>query len=899
MEILIKNVLIATAMKRYTSYRKNIGNLARLDKGSTCQVYKIASETPLVLKVIDCGFDETKYHNSLYEKRIMECVNGCSRTVSMMDFDITDNEDGQQKAFVLERYYKSLEQFAISENYDINTVLGITIDLCDAVQEIMEKGVFHLDLKPKNIFLDSDNKIKLGDFGSALFEGDLSKNQSLRGTLEYMAPEVYQEHKCSEQSEIYSIGLILYYLLNKLRLPFVDEENDKNQKELAVYKRLAGTNLPLLSFQAPKEIADDINALIRNVCAYDTENRIKTVKDLRSDLKKIQKSIVSHKFVFSPINRPLLKRVLPIIYMIDSSGSMDGERIACLNNAMHESLEIIREKNHENPDCEIRIAVLKFSSGAEWVTKGLVRPDEFCWNDLFAGGVTNLGEAIRELDSKLSKNAFLNGFAELAFPFIICVSDGSPTDNWKKELKHINNNNAWFRNARKICIAISEDADLEVLETFSGNSKEGVIRAYNIKDLKSYIVAISESASMMSRHQIGNVTNALIYDPCDADSVAYSCIVCHSISDIKNDFSSTVSPGPLSDISNSDNDSGWGDDSWDVDTIATSVAIFPPEQDNDTANSSRSLMEDLHKEQRAAMNSERNSQIHFSQNTIKFEKSEPDKFEGIIIPDKLFAGGVPHRCRMCDELIFSGAQFCPYCGSKVVIGKPIVELSQVEFSAVAPKRLVKGEYSIIDIVMYEEAYRHIVDEIHRQSDTETQEKRAGKMHVPVAADIKVSLDSPDLDIENNEICGVWQSSYLDFSFHVFLPDNYSKKQVLFIAKVYINDIIATRLSFSARCSSLFEQKISIKREDVLSAFISYASQDRKRVAAIVQGMQRARPDMDVFFDVESLRTGDNWEKILYREIEKRDVLYLCWSHFARDSEWVNREWRYAFSSKGN
>lgn len=101
-----------------------------------------------------------------------------------------------------------------------------------------------------------------------------------------------------------------------------------------------------------------------------------------------------------------------------------------------------------------------------------------------------------------------------------------------------------------------------------------------------------------------------------------------------------------------------------------------------------------------------------------------------------------------------------------------------------------------------------------------------------------------------------------------------------------------------KCSSLFEQKIQISRTDVFSAFISYASQDRNRVAAIIQGMKKARPDLDVFFDVDSLRSGDDWELALREEIERRDVLFLCWSHFARESKWVNEEWRYAFEKKG-
>ena len=59
-----------------------------------------------------------------------------------------------------------------------------------------------------------------------------------------------------------------------------------------------------------------------------------------------------------------------------------------------------------------------------------------------------------------------------------------------------------------------------------------------------------------------------------------------------------------------------------------------------------------------------------------------------------------------------------------------------------------------------------------------------------------------------------------------------------------------------------------------------------------------RPDLDIFFDVESLRSGEDWEQKLYSAISARDLLYLCWSHFARESRWVEAEWRYALKTKG-
>ncbi len=229
---------------------------------------------------------------------------------------------------------------------------------------------------------------------------------------------------------------------------------------------------------------------------------------------------------------------------------------------------------------------------------------------------------------------------------------------------------------------------------------------------------------------------------------------------------------------------------------------------------------------------------------------------------------------------------------------PAPMLRQVQFSAVAPKKLIKGECSIINVVMYEESRRREVERLLREAEAPAQEARSGIHTVENNAVIRVTLSSPDVEIEDGEEEQVWQGGYLDFSFAVSLPQDYAKRQVLFTAAVYINGIIATRLKFTAQCRSFLQQKMSVLRDDVLSAFVSYASEDRGRVAVLVQGIQAARRDMDVFMDVQGLRTGDNWEEILYAEIQRRDVLYLCWSHSASQSKWVDREWRYALNQKG-
>lgn len=307
----------------------------------------------------------------------------------------------------------------------------------------------------------------------------------------------------------------------------------------------------------------------------------------------------------------------------------------------------------------------------------------------------------------------------------------------------------------------------------------------------------------------------------------------------------------------------------------------------------------------------------------------PPPSESASVPAPVSIPGYPAAsfCRTCGAALPPGGRFCQHCGAIVSgpdaasisrqpispammpqassampaapsIEPPQVNLKQVQFSAVAPKSLVKGDYSMIDIVMYEEGFRSAVDELIANAEEPVKETRSGFLKVADNATVRICLASPDLEIEDNEETRVWQGGYLDFSFAVMLPEQYKKRQVLFTASVYINDLIATKLKFVVKCFSFREQKLEVSRADVFSAFISYASQDRNRVATIIQGMKKARPDMDIFFDVDSLRSGEDWERALHYEIEKRDTLFLCWSHNARASKWVDAEWRYAMDCKG-
>ena len=198
------------------------------------------------------------------------------------------------------------------------------------------------------------------------------------------------------------------------------------------------------------------------------------------------------------------RKILPIIYVIDTSGSMAGTRIAAVNQAMNETIDVLKEVSAKNPTAELKIGVLQFASGANWVTneKQLIFMDDFYWNDLTAGGITDLGAALDELYKKMSRSAFFNEEVGYKVPVLIFMSDGGPTDDYKSALKKISDNNKWFKVSTKICIAIDEDSDVEVLQEIAGcgdkaKGRESVIQVSDMETLKKLIRVASVTASMV------------------------------------------------------------------------------------------------------------------------------------------------------------------------------------------------------------------------------------------------------------------------------------------------------------------------------------------------------------------------------------------------------------------
>lgn len=144
-------------------------------------------------------------------------------------------------------------------------------ELADALAYCHSRDVIHRDVKPSNVFADPSGRFKLGDFGVARTGGLTSGALSVKGTEDYMAPEMFRGEGHGPSVDVYSLGVMLYQLLNGNRLPFlppVPAAVGYRDRELAKSRRLAGEPLPPLHGCDPA-----LAAAVLSACAPNPEDR--------------------------------------------------------------------------------------------------------------------------------------------------------------------------------------------------------------------------------------------------------------------------------------------------------------------------------------------------------------------------------------------------------------------------------------------------------------------------------------------------------------------------------------------------------------------------------------------------------------------------------------------------
>lgn len=208
------------------------------------------------------------------------------------------------------------------------------------------------------------------------------------------------------------------------------------------------------------------------------------------------------------------KQELNLLFVIDNSGSMEGEKIGAVNNAIRDVMSIMPEIQEDTSDAEIKISALVFSDDAKWVYKEPKSVTEFKWKDISTDAGTDYSRAYDELAKFLCKKENGGQMPDIGgvAPIIILMSDGLPTSpDWQDHLNLLKKK-GWFKVALKYALAIQINCQeaMDVLSAFTGNP-ETVLKVYTAEALRKVIKVIAITASKVksssSQMKGGNVVS--------------------------------------------------------------------------------------------------------------------------------------------------------------------------------------------------------------------------------------------------------------------------------------------------------------------------------------------------------------------------------------------------------
>ena len=257
-------------------------------------------QDPSVLEELDSiGMDDqtvTAYLRGIVDEligeiKLMAEMKGAPHIVTIEDYDDQEIRSGGETRWIVLIRMELLQPLqAWQKEHDVTEadVWKLGTQMAEALQVLEDRAVIHRDIKPGNIFINQFGDFKLGDFGIARVSDKTSGVLSKKGTENYMAPEVYSGQNYNSTVDIYSLGLVLYRLLNRNRLPFypLDRPFTDAERQQASVDRMTGRRALPSPANASQQFAD----IVLKMCAYEPSERYQTAEEVLNALQSIRPS---------------------------------------------------------------------------------------------------------------------------------------------------------------------------------------------------------------------------------------------------------------------------------------------------------------------------------------------------------------------------------------------------------------------------------------------------------------------------------------------------------------------------------------------------------------------------------------------------------------------------------
>ena len=222
----------------------------------------------------------------MHEFSIMFKLKGTANVVSCEDLRVLEHPDGIGWDILIRmELLHPLLPYVYQHPMARRDIIRLGIDICKALELCQRYNIIHRDIKPENIFISDNGDDKLGDFGIARTIERTTSGLSKKGTYSYMAPEVYIGKKYGFSVDTYSLGLVLYRMLNKNRGPFLPQPPEAitfSSREQALARRMSGEPLPRPFYGEGR-----LGEIVLKACAFDPKDRYSSPQQLRHELEAI------------------------------------------------------------------------------------------------------------------------------------------------------------------------------------------------------------------------------------------------------------------------------------------------------------------------------------------------------------------------------------------------------------------------------------------------------------------------------------------------------------------------------------------------------------------------------------------------------------------------------------
>ena len=242
--------------------------------GSSADIYLCSKDKNTVLKV----FRPNSKTTSLEEYHYMQQTKSCRHLLQCNEqyTDITQNSVAIEQS-------TPIVDLLCSHYYELSLkrLIKMATDVAKAWKECQKRGVLYRDIHVCNIYRSNDGTFKLGDFGSCTNDFDIEETV---GNQWFMAPETFVSGVFTEASAVYSISMVMYFILNNLRPAFWTQ----GCEDEALQKRMNGHNLPTPAgcINLPPHIKTKLDKFFRTVSASLPIERISSVTEFIYELEK-------------------------------------------------------------------------------------------------------------------------------------------------------------------------------------------------------------------------------------------------------------------------------------------------------------------------------------------------------------------------------------------------------------------------------------------------------------------------------------------------------------------------------------------------------------------------------------------------------------------------------------